>query len=400
MSVAGILHADLDAFFASVAQRDHPELRGRPVAVGPGIITAASYEARAFGVRGAMAEREARALCPDLIVVPGDFDAYSAASKAVFAIFEDTSPLVEGISIDEAFLDARGLTRAVGSPTEIATTLRARVSDEVGLSLSIGIARTKFLAKVASVSAKPDGLKVVEPDEEIAFLHPLPVRRMWGVGPATETVLVGHGIQTIGDLATVGEGALVALLGRHTGRHLHALAVGRDLRPVEPRARRRSFGAQRALGRRQLTPDQRSARLAELVDGLARRLRSAERCASTVTLRLRFGDYTRATRSRTLRNPTDRTDLLVATARALLDAAEATISERGCTLIGAAVSGLVPHRPQQLLLPFDRPDRVALDDALDGVRDRFGGAAVGRAASLAHPRHRPMPVLPEPVRPA
>ncbi|MBX3314248.1 MAG: DNA polymerase IV [Actinobacteria bacterium] len=395
-SSAGILHADLDAFFAAVAQRDRPELRGRPVAVGPGIVTSASYEARAFGVRGAMPERQARALCPDLVVVPGDFDAYTEASRAVFAIFEETTPLVEGISIDEAFLDVRGLARSVGSPTDIATTLRDRVRDEVGLPLSVGIARTKFLAKVASVSAKPDGLVVVEPDDEVAFLHPLPVRRMWGVGPATEAVLVGHGIQTIADLVTVGEGALVALLGRHTGRHLFALAVGRDHRPVEPRRRRRSFGAQRALGRRALTLEQLGARLADLVDGLARRARSAERCATTVTLRLRFGDFTRATRSRTLSHPADRTDVLVDAARSLLVAAGPLIAERGCTLIGASLSGLVPHRPQQLVLPFDRSDRTALDEALDQVRDRFGRTAVGRAATLAHGHHRPMPTLPEP----
>ena len=220
---------------------------------------------------------------------------------------------------------------------------------------------------------------------------------MWGVGPATEAVLVGHGIRTVADLATVGEGALVALLGRHTGRHLHALAVGRDHRPVETRKRRRSFGAQRALGRRLLTEEQLGARLAELVDGLARRARAAERCATTVTLRLRFGDFTRATRSHTLAHPTDRTDVLVDAARALLGVAAPLIAERGCTLIGASISGLVPHRPQQLLLPFDGADRRALDDALDQVRDRFGRTAVGRAATLAHGHHRPMPTLPEPV---
>jgi DNA polymerase-4 len=402
-ATAGILHADLDAFFASVAQRDHPELRGRPVAVGPGVVMAASYEARAKGVRGAMPVHQAKALCPDLVVVPGDFDAYTAASKAVFAVFADTTPLVEGVSIDEAFLDVRGLARSVGSPEKIATTLRARVRDEIGLPLSIGIARTKFLAKVASQEAKPDGLVIVEPDEEEAFLHPLPVRRLWGVGPATETVLVGHGIQTVADLATVGEAALVALLGRHTGRHLFALAVGRDARPVEGRTRRRSYGAQRALGRRALSADELGARLNDLVDGLARRVRDADRCATTVTLRLRFGDYTRATRSRTLRHPTDRTDVLVDAARSLLDAAAGTITERGCTLIGASLTGLVAHRPQQLLLPFDRPDRPgrgALDDALDEVRDRFGRTSVGRAASLTHGRHRPMPTLPDPARPA
>jgi len=402
MLSAGILHADLDAFFASVAQRDDPALRGRPVAVGPGVVTAASYEARAFGVRGAMPVTEARRLCPGLIVVPGDHDAYREASEAVFAIFEDTTPNVEGISIDEAFLDVRGLARLAGSPAEVAAALRARVRREVGLPLSVGVARTKFLAKVASVSAKPDGLVVVEPDREIAFLHPLPVRRMWGVGPATEATLRGRGIHTIGDLAAAGEPALVALLGGHTGRHLHTLAVGRDSRPVGPRAARRSLGAQQAVGGRLLTARQRAARLDDLVDGLARRLRDGDRCAGTVTLRLRFDDYGRATRSRTLRHATDRTDLLVATARRLLDLAEPLIEERGCTLVGVSLGSLVPHRPQQLLLPLDHPggpDLAALDHALDEVRERFGRTAVGRAATVREPRHRPAPMLADP-RPA
>lgn len=391
----GILHADLDAFFASVAQRDDPSLRGRPVAVGPGVVMAASYEARAHGVRGGMPIREALGRCPGLLVVRNQIGSVMAASEAVFAIFRETTPLVEGVGVDEAFLDVRGLARSGGTPEHLATVLRARVRDEVGLPLSVGIARTKVLAKMASVAAKPDGLRVVEPDGEEAFLHPLPVRRLWGVGANLEAVLVDRGIRTIGDLVVVGEPALIALVGGHQGRLLHALATGNDPSRVRPRRERRSFGAQRALGRRRRPFDELEDRLDELVDGLARRLRSAERCAATVTLRLRFDDYRKATRSHTLPRPTDRTDVLVATARTLLGDAAPTIATDGCTLIGAALSGLGPHRPQQLVLPFDGVDRGALDDALDAVRDRFGRHAVARATTLGRERHQPAPMLPD-----
>ena len=246
---ATILHADLDAFYASVEQRDDPRLRGRPVIVGGGVVLAASYEAKAFGVRTAMGGAQARRLCPQAIVVEPRMSAYSEASKAVFEVFDDTTPLVEGLSIDEAFLDVGGLRRVSGTPTEIAVRLRRDVLERVGLPITVGVARTKFLAKVASGVAKPDGLLVVPPDGELAFLHPLPVERLWGVGPVTAGKLHDRGITTVGEVAQLAEAALVSMLGRASGRHLHALAHNRDPRPVQVGRRRRSIGSQRALGR-------------------------------------------------------------------------------------------------------------------------------------------------------
>jgi DNA polymerase-4 len=244
-----ILHADVDAFFASVEQRDDPRLRGSPVIVGGGVVLAASYEAKAHGVRTAMSGRQARRLCPRAVVVEPRMSAYVEASKAVFAVFEDSSPLVEGISIDEAFLDVRGLERISGTPVEIAARLRERAREQVGLPVTVGVARTKFLAKVASGVAKPDGLLVVPADEELTFLHPLPVERLWGVGAVTARKLREHRITTVGEVAALPEGALVAMLGRAAGRHLHALAHNRDPRPVRAGRRRGSIGSQRALGR-------------------------------------------------------------------------------------------------------------------------------------------------------
>ena len=246
---ASILHADLDAFFAAVEQRDDPRLRGRPVIVGGGVVLAASYEAKARGVETPMGLRQARRLCPDAIVVRPRMWAYSEASKAVYRVFDDTTPAVEGLSIDEAFLDVRGLERLSGTPTEIAAQLRRDVRERVGLPITVGIARTKFLAKVASGVAKPDGLLAVPPDGELAFLHPLPVERLWGVGHVTARRLHDVGITTVGQVARLPEETLVSLLGRASGRHLHALAHNRDPRPVQARRRRGSIGSQRALGR-------------------------------------------------------------------------------------------------------------------------------------------------------
>ena len=302
-----ILHADLDSFYASVEQRDDPRLRGRPVIVGGGIVLAASYEAKAHGVRTAMGETRARRLCPQAVVVAPRFRAYVDASKAVFRVFDDASPVVEGISIDEAFLDVRGLERISGTPREIAIRLRRAVLEEVGLPITVGVARTKFLAKVASGVAKPDGLLVVPPDGELEFLHPLPIERLWGVGPVTAEKLRRRGITTVGQVAGIPEPALVWMLGRASGRHLHALAHNRDPRPVVRRRRRRSIGSQCALGRGRRSPEEIDAILIALVDGVARRLRRARRVGRTVVLRLRFDDFTRATRSRTLPRPTAHT---------------------------------------------------------------------------------------------
>ena len=384
---ASILHADLDAFFASVEQRDDPRLRGRPVIVGGGVVLAASYEAKAFGVETAMGEARARRLCPHAVVVPPRFSAYSEASKDVFRVF--------GLSIDEAFLDVRGMERSVGTPTEIAVRLRAAVRERVGLPITIGVARTKFLAKVASAVAKPDGLLVVPPDDELAFLHPLPVERLWGVGPATARKLHSRGITTVREVAILPESILVSMLGRAAGRKLHALAHNLDPRAVQTRRRRRSIGSQRARGRRPWSRDSVDADLVTLVDRVTRRMRRAERVGRTVVLRLRFDDYTRATRSFTLPYPTSSTERILATARSLLVEALPTIEQRGLTLVGISVANLDDADALQLVLPFDRRESEALDAVLDRVRERFGTDAIRRAVLLGRSPGITMPLLPD-----
>ena len=392
---ATILHADLDAFYASVEQRDDPRLRGRPVIVGAGVVLAASYEAKARGVRTAMGGAEARRLCPQAIVVSPRWWAYSEASKAVFAVFDDTTPLVEGLSIDEAFLDARGLGRISGSPTEIAVKLRRDVLERVGLPITVGVARTKFLAKVASGVAKPDGLLVVAPDGELDFLHPLPIERLWGVGPVTASKLKNLGIRTVGEVAQLAEAALVSILGSASGRHLHALAHNRDPRPVQARRRRRSIGAQRALGRTPRSPAALDAVLVGLVDRLTRRLRAARRACRTVVLRLRFDDFSRATRSHTVSEATTQTHTILATARGLLTAAMPLIESRGLTLLGVALTNLQDDRAIQLALPFEGHRARALDATLDLVRDRFGTTAITRAVLLGRDEGPSVPMLPD-----
>ena len=389
---ANILHADLDAFYASVEQRDDPSLRGRPVIVGAGVVLAASYEAKACGIRTAMGGHTARRLCPDAVVVSPRFSAYVEASKQVFAIFDDTTPLVEGLSIDEAFLDVRGLRRISGTPREIAGRLKARVLAEVGLPITVGVARTKHLAKVASGVAKPDGLLVVPPDGELHFLHPLPVERLWGVGPVTSGKLHAAGVHTVGQVAGLAEDALCEMIGRAAGRHLHALAHNRDPRRVEVGRRRRSIGSQRALGRGRRTPAELDAFLVGLIDRVARRLRKARRVFRTVVLRLRFDDFTRATRSHTLPEPTDQTDAALATARALLATAMPMIERRGITLIGVSLSNL-EDTDEQLVLAFDR--KTALDHVLDRVRERFGSAAITRGVLVGRDEGLVVPLLPD-----
>jgi DNA polymerase IV len=393
---ATILHADLDAFYASVEQRDRPRLLGRPVIVGGGVVLAASYEAKARGVRTAMGCSQARRLCPDAIVVPPRMSAYTDASRAVFAVFDDTTPLVEGLSIDEAFLDVRGLEHIAGNPRQIAARLRRRVREQVGLPITVGVARTKFLAKVASGIAKPDGLLIVPPAAELGFLHPLPVGRLWGVGPVTAEKLHRQGITTVGEVARLSERVLVEMLGRASGRQLHALAHNRDRRRVTPGVRRRSMGAQRALGRRSDTsPAALDTALVGLVDRLTRRLRAAHRLCRTVTIRLRFADFSRATRSQTLCQATCQTRTILTTARGLLATAMPLVERQGISLIGVAISNLTDGRAPQLVLPFDHEDASALDAVIDDVRDRFGPNALTRAVLLGRDQGLTVPLLPD-----
>jgi DNA polymerase-4 len=388
------LHADVDSFFAAVEQRDDPRLLGRPVIVGAWVVLAASYEAKAHGVQTAMSVARARRLCPGAVVVEPRMSAYAEASKAVYRVFDDAAPLVEGLSIDEAFLDVRGVRRLSGTPTEIAVWLRANVRERVGLPITVGIARTKFLAKVASGVAKPNGLLLVPPDGEFAFLHPLPVERLWGVGPVTAKKLRALGLTTVGQVAQLSEAMLVSILGRAAGRHLHALAHNRDPRPVRAR-RRGSVGAQRALGRSATSPAEVDAALVGLVDRVTRRMRIAGRSGRTVVLRLRFDDFSRATRSYTLPQATANTATILATGRALLAIAGPMIQSRGITLVGVAVSNLENGGTVQLMLPFDPRGSDALDAALDEVRARFGSAAITRAVLLRRGEGLAMPVLPD-----
>jgi DNA polymerase-4 len=392
---ATILHADLDAFFASVEQRDDPELRGKPVIVGAGVVMAASYEARARGVRGAMGGRQARRLCPQAVVVSPRMSAYSEASKAMFRVFEDATPLVEGLSIDEAFLDVRGMQRLVGTPTEMAVRLRRDVREQVGLPITVGVARTKFLAKVASGVAKPDGLLVVPPGNELGFLHPLPVERLWGVGPVTAQKLRMRGFLTVGQVAALAETALVAMLGPAAGRQLHALAHNRDRRRVQPGRRRGSIGSQRALGRKPRSYAELDATLVGLVDRVTGRMRRAGRAGRTVVLRLRFDDFSRATRSHTLPRATAETHVILTIARGLLAGELPTIERRGLTLIGVAVANLQSDRGVQLALPFASAGGLALDTVVDEIRSRFGTSAITRAVLLGRDRGFEMPLLPD-----
>lgn len=391
----GILHADLDAFYASVEQRDDPSLRGRPVIVGGGVVLAASYEAKARGVRSGMGGSTARRLCPNAVVVPARIAAYSDASKAVFAVFEDSAPVVEGISIDEAFLDVRGLEHISGTPRQIAERLRRTVREQVGLPITVGVATTKHLAKVASAVAKPDGLLVVPAGGELDFLHPLPVERLWGVGPATAARLHAHGITTVGQIAALSEPDLMTAVGRAAGRHLHALANNRDPRRVRTRRRRRSMGSQRALGRRAKSWELLDSTLVALVDRLTRRLRGAGRVARTVVLRLRFSDFSRATRSHTLAEATADTGVVLAAARELFGAARPLIEQKGITLLGITLSNLENEGAVQLCLPLDHSPTHALDSAVDDIRDRFGSAAITRAVLVGREQDPTVPLLPD-----
>jgi len=383
---ASILHADADAFFASVEQRDDPRLRGRPTIVGAGVVMAASYEARAYGIHGGMGGGRARRLCPHAVVVPPRFSAYTEASRALFDLFEETAPLVEGMSLEEAFLDVRGLERISGTPREIAARVRRRARERVGLAITVGVARTKVLAKMASRAAKPDGLLVIEPDRETEFLRPLPVEALWGVGDATAEKLRAHGIATIGELGRRDESELALFLGAHAARHLHAIAHNRDPRRVRRGQRRRSIGTQSAFAGGNKSGTELDALLVTLVDRVTRRARAANWAGRTVTLRFRFADFSRATRSRTLPHPTAGTGAILAAARALLAASRPLIQRRGITLLGITVANL--SHEAQLELPLQPQVNPALDLAIDEIRERFGNDSIRRGStSRSTPRH-------------
>ncbi|TJW03112.1 MAG: DNA polymerase IV [Mesorhizobium sp.] len=390
---ATILHADLDAFYASVEQLLDPSLRGKPIGVGGGVVLAASYEARAFGVRGGMPGRRARELCPQLIFVGGHFGDYQRLGDAAIKVLDDFTPLVERISIDEAFADIAGCTHLFGPPAEIAKAVRSRIRDELGLPISIGVARTKHLAKIASQVAKPDGLVVVDPAGELAFLHDLPVGLMWGVGPATTARLSGIGVETIGQLAKVHGGSLERLLGPAAGEKLAALAWNRDPRKLETRRRAHSAGAQSALGKKPAEARVFGPVLLHLADRVASRLRSKSRPGRTVTVRVRFADLRSVTRSVTLDQPISATVMLAEIAEELVrDVLASHPHERTISLLAISVSHLEESAELQLELPLGLDDekrrpgtkkglaRFGADRAVDAIRERFGKQAVGYGA--------------------
>lgn len=392
MPEATILHADLDAFYASVEQLLDPALRGRPIAVGGGVVLAASYEAKAFGVRGGMSGRKARELCPQLTFVSGHFDQYQRLGDAAIAVLGDFTPLVERISIDEAFADVAGCTHLFGSPEHIAETIRRRVRDEIGLPISVGVARTKHLAKVASQVAKPDGLVVVPAGTERDFVRDLPVGLMWGVGPVTEAKLRGEGITTIGQLAQTPGRSLQKLLGESVGEKLADLALDRDTRAIETHRRARSAGAQSALGRKPATEAIFKPTLRHLADRVTSRLRAKSLAGRTITVRIRFADMRAITRSMTLDAPISATVMVAEIAEDLVRAALADHPrEKTITLLAVSVSHLDAQAEIQLELPLGLADekrrpgarqgvaRWSADRAMDKARDRFGCNAIGYA---------------------
>jgi len=399
MDAATILHADLDAFYASVEQLLDPSLRGKPIAVGGGVVLAASYEAKAFGVHGGMPGRRAKELCPGLIFTGGHFSEYQRLGDAAIKLLDDYTPLVERISIDEAFADVAGTEHLFGPPRAIAETIRARVKAEIGLPISIGVARTKHLAKIASQVAKPDGLCVVHPATELAFLHDLPVQLMWGVGPATAARLAQTGIATIGQLAATSESALKRLLGPAAGEKLRALAWNTDPRTIVTDRRARSAGAQSALGRK--PAEQRIVRptLIHLADRVGSRLRAKSLSGRTITVRVRFADLRSVTRALTLGAPVSATAILAEIAEDLVRGVLADHPEEPTiSLLAIGVSHLERQPLLQLDLPFglsDEPRRPGTrtgasrwraDRAMDKVRTRFGWEAIGYGSVVLEAR--------------
>jgi len=398
---ASILHVDMDAFFVSVELLDRPELRGRPVVVGGsgdrGVVAAASYEARAYGIHSAMPSSRARRLCPDAVFLHGRHDRYAEVSARVMAIFRDVTPLVEPLSLDEAFLDVSGAIITAGPPVAIAAALRGRVLDEEGLTCSVGVASTKFVAKLASEAAKPratttgpvfgSGVHVVEPDETLAFLRPLPVQALWGVGPATLDRLQRMGIVTVADLADLPLDNVAAAIGRSHAVHLHALANGRDERAVEPSRATKSIGHEETFVRDHHERAVLDREVVAFADAVASRLRAAGLVGRTVQLKVRFGDFSTITRSTTLPVAVDDARSLADAGRHLLDQVDPS---PGVRLLGLSVSGLAPPAGRQLTLDdAEGAGWLEVADAVDEIRDRFGSSAIGPAVTMGPGAPRP-----------
>jgi DNA polymerase-4 len=382
-----ILHVDLDAFYASVEQRDDPSLRGKPVIVGGdrrrGVVCAASYEARPFGVKSAMPMSQAVKLCPHAVVLWPRFDAYSAVSGEFFSILESFSPLVEGLSLDEAFLDVTGEERLFGDGPTIAKKIKQRVRDELALVVSVGVAPTKFVAKIASDLKKPDGLVVVEPDRVLEFLHPLPLSRLWGVGKVTEQALAELGLRTIGDVARLGEARLVRRLGEEHGRHLAALAAGIDERDVEPDRAPVSIGHEDTFDEDLRARAALRVHVLDQADRVAARLREANLRSRVITLKVKYADHERTSRRRSIERPTSDGRVIGRVATELLEGVP-SIERRGVRLTGVSCSGLEDKdRPRQMAFDEAEAERgEALGAALDKIAAKFGRAAVKRAVHV------------------
>ena len=380
-----VLHVDMDAFYASVEVRRRPELRGKPVIVGGigsrGVVTSATYEARQFGVHSAMPMLRARRLCPQGIVVPPDFTAYAEASRGVMEVFRAVTPVVEPLSLDEAFLDVAGAVRRMGSPAHIGEWIRARVYDEQQLTCSVGVAASKFVAKLASARCKPDGLLVVPPGNVVGFLHPLPVAALWGVGEKTEEALVRLGLRTVGDLAQVPESTLHRALGPGLGSHLHALAWGRDERRVVATEPDKSIGAEETFDRDIDDPAVVLRELLRLAERTAARVREAGYVGRTVSIKVRFADFTTITRARTLPSPTDVGRTIYATARGLFEALG--LQRARLRLVGIRLENLVPAERlvEQLEIGGPLVGWREAEQAMDRAARRFGAGAV-RPATL------------------
>ncbi len=391
----GFLHVDMDAFFASVEIRRRPELQGLPVVVGGtgdrGVVAAASYAARSFGIHSAMPSSRARRLCPDVVFIDGDHAHYSEVSSRIMAIMADFTPLIEPLSLDEAFLDVRGALHGVSKPEDVAVAIRQRILDEESLTSSVGVASNKFLAKLATDGAKPRptasgpefgrGVFVVPAGDELEFLRPLPVRRLWGVGPATGAKLSRMGIETVGDLADQRESNIVAALGSAQGRHLHLLANGIDTRPVVVGREMKSIGHEETFARDLLDLESLRQQLVRMSDAVAARLRTSGQMGRTVSIKIRFGDFTTITRSSTVPQPIDGTGAITDAAATMLESIDVS---PGVRLLGVSVSQLASSKVRQLSLDdLDNSTRDTTDPVVDEIRGKFGGDAIGRASTLS-----------------